>query len=109
MKEHPDIYFAGQMTGVEGYVESAASGILAGKNMARAILGKEPLLLPADCMLGALSRYIADGSLHDFQPMGANMGILPPWPERVKDKTLRYEKIAERGLSHLKEYLEALD
>lgn len=70
--------------------------------MARAILGKEPLLLPADCMLGALSRYIADGSLHDFQPMGANMGILPPWPERVKDKTLRYEKIAERGLSHRK-------
>lgn len=109
MKEHPDIYFAGQMTGVEGYVESAASGILAGKNMARAILGKEPLLLPVDCMLGALSRYIADGSLHDFQPMGANMGILPSWPERVKDKTLRYEKIAERGLSHLKEYLEALD
>lgn len=109
MKEYPDIYFAGQMTGVEGYVESAASGILAGKNMARAILGKKPLLLPADCMLGALSRYIADGSLHDFQPMGANMGILPPWPERVKDKTLRYEKIAERGLSHLKEYLEALD
>ena len=109
MKEHPDIYFAGQMTGVEGYVESAASGILAGKNMARAILGKEPMLLPADCMLGALSRYIADGSLHDFQPMGANMGILPPWPDRVKDKTLRYEKIAERGLSHLKEYLEALD
>ena len=105
MKKRPELYFAGQMTGVEGYIESAASGILAGKNMARSILGKEPLLLPADCMLGALSRYISDESIQDFQPMGSNMGILPPWEERIKDKSLRYEKIAERGLTHLKEYL----
>jgi methylenetetrahydrofolate--tRNA-(uracil-5-)-methyltransferase len=109
MKEHPELYFAGQMTGVEGYVESAASGILAGKNMVRALMGKQPLLLPADCMLGALSRYISDEQVVDFQPMGANMGILPPWPERVKDKTVRYEKIAQRGLTHLKEYLEQAD
>ena len=109
MKEHPELYFAGQMTGVEGYVESAASGILAGKNMVRALMGKQPLLLPADCMLGALSRYISDEQVVDFQPMGSNMGILPPWPERVKDKTVRYEKIAQRGLSHLREYLEQVD
>lgn len=109
MKAHPGLYFAGQMTGVEGYVESAASGILAGKNMARALMGKQPLLLPADCMLGALSRYISDEQVVDFQPMGSNMGILPPWPERVKDKTVRYEKIAQRGLSHLREYLEQVD
>ncbi len=109
MKAHPELYFAGQMTGVEGYVESAASGILAGKNMARALMGKQPLLLPADCMLGALSRYISDEQVADFQPMGSNMGILPPWPERVKDKTVRYEKIAQRGLSHLREYLEQVD
>ena len=109
MKAHPELYFAGQMTGVEGYVESAASGILAGKNMARALMGKQPLLLPADCMLGALSRYISDEQVVDFQPMGSNMGILPPWPERVKDKTVRYEKIAQRGLSHLREYLEQVD
>ena len=109
MKAHPELYFAGQMTGVEGYVESAASGILAGKNMARALMGKQPLLLPADCMLGALSRYISDEQVVDFQPMGSNMGILPPWLERVKDKTVRYEKIAQRGLSHLREYLEQVD
>lgn len=109
MKKRPNLYFAGQMTGVEGYTESAASGILAGKNMARSIAGKEPLLLPADSMLGALSRYISDESIHDFQPMGANMGILPPWEERIKDKTLRYEKIAQRGLEHLRKYLAELD
>lgn len=109
LRKRPDLYFAGQMTGVEGYVESAASGILAGKNMARALAGKQPLLLPADSMLGALSRYISDESVKNFQPMGANMGILPPWPERVKDKTVRYEKIATRGLDHLKEYLQTVD
>lgn len=109
MKEHPEIYFAGQMTGVEGYIESAASGILAAKNMVRVLQGKEPLLLPADCMLGALSRYISDETITDFQPMGSNMGILPPWQERIKDKTLRYEKIAQRGLCSLREYLHQMD
>lgn len=105
MKQNPNLYFAGQMTGVEGYTESAASGILAAKNMVRSIQGKSPLLLPADCMLGALSRYISDETVTDFQPMGANMGILPPLPERIKDKTVRYEKIAQRGLESLKQYL----
>ena len=106
MKQNPNLYFAGQMTGVEGYTESAASGILAAKNMVRSIQGKSPLLLPADCMLGALSRYISDETVADFQPMGANMGILPPLPERVKDKPVRYEKIAQRGLESLKQYLQ---
>lgn len=105
MKQNPNLYFAGQMTGVEGYTESAASGILAAKNMVRSIQGKSPLLLPADCMLGALSRYISDETVTDFQPMGANMGILSPLPERIKDKTVRYEKIAQRGLESLKQYL----
>ena len=109
LRTNPDIYFAGQMTGVEGYVESAASGILAAKNLVRALQGKVPLLLPADCMLGALSRYISDESIVDFQPMGANMGILPPWPERVRDKTVRYEKIAQRGLDSLRAYLQMVD
>ncbi len=110
LRANPDIYFAGQMTGVEGYVESAAlSGILAAKNLVRALQGKAPLLLPADCMLGALSRYISDESIVDFQPMGANMGVLPPWPERVRDKTVRYEKIAQRGLDSLRAYLQTVD
>ena len=105
LKKRPEIYFAGQITGVEGYVESAASGILAGHNLARRLRGEQPLQLPLDCMLGALVHYISDPSVSDFQPMGANMGILPPWQERVKDKTTRYELIANRGLDSLRAYL----
>lgn len=105
LKKRPEIYFAGQITGVEGYVESAASGILAGHNLARRLRGEQPLQLPLDCMLGALAHYISDPSVSDFQPMGANMGILPPWQERVKDKTKRYELIANRGLDSLRAYL----
>ena len=105
LKKRPEIYFAGQITGVEGYVESAASGILVGHNLARRLRGEQPLQLPLDCMLGALVHYISDPSVSDFQPMGANMGILPPWQERVKDKTKRYELIANRGLDSLRAYL----
>ena len=105
LKKRPGLYFAGQITGVEGYVESAASGILAGHNLARRLRGEQPLQLPLDCMLGALVHYISDPSVRDFQPMGANMGILPPWQERVKDKTKRYELIANRGLDSLRAYL----
>lgn len=105
LKKRPEIYFAGQITGVEGYVESAASGILAGHNLARRLRGEQPLQLPLDCMLGALVHYISDPSVSDFQPMGANMGILPPRQERVKDKTKRYELIANRGLDSLRAYL----
>lgn len=105
LKKRPKIYFAGQITGVEGYVESAASGILAGHNLARRLRGEQPLQLPLDCMLGALVHYISDPSVSDFQPMGANMGILPPWQERVKDKAKRYELIANRGLDSLRAYL----
>ncbi len=105
LQKRPEIYFAGQITGVEGYVESAASGILAGHNLARRLRGEQPLQLPLDCMLGALVHYISDPSVSDFQPMGANMGILPPWQERVKDKTKRYELIANRGLDSLRAYL----
>lgn len=105
LKKRPEIYFAGQITGVEGYVESAASGILAGHNLARRMRGEQPLQLPLDCMLGALVHYISDPSVSDFQPMGANMGILPPWQERVKDKAKRYELIANRGLDSLRAYL----
>lgn len=105
LKKRPGLYFAGQITGVEGYVESAASGIQAGHNLARRLRGEQPLQLPLDCMLGALVHYISDPSVSDFQPMGANMGILPPWQERVKDKTKRYELIANRGLDSLRAYL----
>ena len=105
MREHSNIFFAGQITGVEGYIESAASGILAGKNMLRFIEGKDMLSLPRESMLGALSKYISDESVVDFQPMGANMGILPPLNVRIKDKKERYKQIAVRGLEKLKEMI----
>ena len=101
MRERPELYFAGQMTGVEGYMESAASGIIAGLNMARALKGLPPAELPETTMTGALSRYISDPTVTDFQPMGSNMGILPPLDERVRSKQARYEKLALRGLSAL--------
>lgn len=95
------IFFAGQITGVEGYMESAASGIMAGINMARKLSGKDSLILPTDTMIGALSHYISDESVTDFQPMGANMGILPPCPTRIKDKQERYRIVAEAALMSL--------
>ncbi|MBO4876504.1 MAG: methylenetetrahydrofolate--tRNA-(uracil(54)-C(5))-methyltransferase (FADH(2)-oxidizing) TrmFO [Ruminococcus sp.] len=107
MRERPEIFFAGQITGVEGYMESAASGIIAGTAAARRILGLERISLPADCMTGALSAYISD-PFNDgkFQPMGANMGILPDIGVRIKDKKERYGAYAARGIESLKRELE---
>lgn len=108
MKKNPDIYFAGQITGVEGYIESAASGISAGLNMARYVLGKPYAVFPETTMIGALSRYISDPTVKNFQPMGCNMGLLPPLSERIKDKKLRYETAAMRGLGDLDEVIKKL-
>ena len=97
------IRFAGQITGVEGYIESAASGIFAGISLARELSGKPPLVLPETTMLGALTRYVCDESVLDFQPMGANMGILPPMPgKKIRDKQERYLAAAERAMADLK-------
>ncbi len=97
----PSLFFAGQITGVEGYMESAASGILAGINAAAFLEGRAPFVLPGTTMLGALSRYIADESVKDFQPMGAAMGLLPPLPEKIRNKQQRYEALAKRALEDL--------
>ena len=86
LKSDPRIYFAGQMTGVEGYIESAASGIYAGFSLARRLLGLGEITLPNDTMLGALAEYVEIGSPSGFQPMGSNMGILPELPERIRNK-----------------------
>lgn len=96
------LYFAGQITGVEGYMESAAAGILAGLNMARRLQGKEPMKLPDITMLGALSNYISNETVTNFQPMGANFGILPPLDEIIRDKKLRYEALSQRSLDYYK-------
>ncbi|MCI5845057.1 MAG: methylenetetrahydrofolate--tRNA-(uracil(54)-C(5))-methyltransferase (FADH(2)-oxidizing) TrmFO [Oscillospiraceae bacterium] len=103
---NPDCFFAGQMTGVEGYIESAASGILAGKNMVRRIQGKPPLILPRETMMGALASYISDETVTQFQPMGCNMGILPELPERIRDKKEKYQAYADRALAALDAYLQ---
>ena len=95
------LWFAGQMTGVEGYMESAASGILAGINCARALAGEPECVLPPETMLGALSRHVSASESADFQPMGANFGILPPLPERIRDKKARYTALAQRALDAL--------
>lgn len=101
LKKQPNVFFAGQITGVEGYMESAASGIIAGKNAVRIAHGKAPLELPAVTMTGALCSYISDETVKDFQPMGANFGILPPIEPKIKDKKQRYSALAERALGAL--------
>lgn len=100
MREFPNIYFAGQITGVEGYMESAASGIMAGINASRRILGKQPLLQPDFTMLGALSSYISDRTVTKFQPMGASFGLLPALETRIRDKKERYSALAARSLEY---------
>ncbi len=97
-KNRPDLFFAGQLTGVEGYMESAGSGILAGINAVRKLRGKEPLILPKFSMLGALVGYITDSSVTNFQPMGANFGILPPIEPHIRDKRSRYAAFSQRAL-----------
>lgn len=101
LRKQPNVFFAGQITGVEGYMESAASGIIAGKNAVRAAHGKTLLELPPVTMTGALCSYISDETVRDFQPMGANFGILPPIEPKIKDKKQRYAALAERALSAL--------
>lgn len=107
MKEHPDIFFAGQITGVEGYMESAAAGIIAGINAVRRFNGEEMLLLPENTMLGALSRYVENTETKNYQPMGAAIGLLPPLGERIRDKHERYSKICAIAVESLKEYMQS--
>lgn len=98
LKSSPNIYFAGQITGMEGYCESAACGIYVGVNISRKLMDKPMLSLSNYTMLGALVNYITDETVTNFQPMGSNMGVLPPLEQKIRDKKLRYKALAERGL-----------
>ncbi len=99
-RARPTLFFAGQMTGVEGYMESAASGILAGINAVKTLKGEPLVTLPQTTMMGALFAYIATEN-KDFQPMGANFGVIPPLSEHIRDKRERYAALAERALADL--------
>lgn len=105
LKNNKNLFFAGQITGVEGYMESASSGLMAGINCARLIKNNNTVVLPDNTMIGALSRYISDESVTKFQPMGANFGVLPELENRPRDKKLRAEAYALRGLERLKEFI----
>ncbi len=104
-RSRPELFFAGQMTGVEGYMESASSGMLAGMNAVRRLKGLSPFVLPETTMIGALAGYISDESVKDFQPMGANLGILPALNDPPRDKRLRAEAYARRALEDLEKTL----
>lgn len=106
MREHPGIFFAGQITGVEGYVESTSSGYVAGINAARRHLGKDSVIFPKETEIGALAHYVSEGGVSkDFQPMNANFGIIAPLGRKVKGgKKYRNEAYAERALEIIKTY-----
>jgi methylenetetrahydrofolate--tRNA-(uracil-5-)-methyltransferase len=105
LKGREDLFFAGQMTGVEGYMESAMSGIVAGINMSRTLNGNPPLRFPDETMIGALFNHLRNDYTKDFEPMGANMGILPETDRKIRDKKERYTYLADRAINALKNFL----
>ena len=108
LKDEPRLFFAGQMTGVEGYVESASSGLVAGINAARLVMGKEPVVFPEATAHGALCHYITTADAKKFQPMNVNFGLMPKPAERIRDKKLKKQKIAEAALAALDDFLPAV-
>ena len=102
-------WFAGQITGTEGYVGSAMSGLVAGLNAARTLSGRPPLAFPPTTMIGALLHYISHAEPKDFQPMKANFGLLPPLEKRVRRKSERYQAYASRALADLQTVVELLE
>jgi methylenetetrahydrofolate--tRNA-(uracil-5-)-methyltransferase len=104
-KDDPQMLFAGQLTGVEGYTESAATGMLAGINLARLLAGDAPLLPPPTTMLGALYRYLRETEPARFQPMNANFGLMEPLPNPPRDKFKKKEALAERAMASIKDFV----
>ncbi|MDC2864720.1 FADH(2)-oxidizing methylenetetrahydrofolate--tRNA-(uracil(54)-C(5))-methyltransferase TrmFO [Bacillus sp. BP-3] len=104
-KNRDDLFFAGQMTGVEGYVESAASGLLAGVNAARLVKGEEPIVLPAVTAMGSMANYITTTNVKNFQPMNANFGLFAPLEKKIKKKQERNEAYANRALETIRNFV----
>lgn len=101
LQQNENVFMAGQMTGVEGYVESAASGLIAGINAARVAIGETSVKFPVETSIGSMAHYITTTSPHGFQPMNANFGLLPELPVKIKAKAERYEALANRALDAL--------
>ncbi|MGN1400567.1 MAG: FADH(2)-oxidizing methylenetetrahydrofolate--tRNA-(uracil(54)-C(5))-methyltransferase TrmFO [Bacillus sp. (in: firmicutes)] len=105
LKTNEQLFFAGQMTGVEGYVESAASGLIAGINAARVATGEEPIVFPAETAIGSMARYITTANEKNFQPMNANFGLFPELPVKIKGKKERNEMHANRALETIQNFV----
>lgn len=105
VKREPRVFFAGQITGVEGYVESAAAGLLAGMNAARLALGREPFVLPTETMMGGLNDYITSANPEHFQPMNSNFGLLPPLQKPPRDRRERRQRMAEGALAAMERFI----
>ena len=108
LRDDPHVLFAGQLTGVEGYTESSATGLLAGINLARLLGGEEPVVPPTTTMLGALYRYLREANPRHFQPMNANFGLVDELAAPVRDKRLKREMLAERALADLGAWLDQM-
>ncbi len=108
-RTRPDLFFAGQIVGVEGYVGNIASGLLAGINIVRLVRGQALITLPQTTMLGALAHYVTHASPKDFQPMKANFGILPPLPTKIRGKRARYKAYVSRALTDLEATINKMD
>ena len=106
MKKYPKIMFAGQITGVEGYIESAAMGMLSGINMAKIVLGQEPLVFPENTAIGSLSNYISSTETKNFQPMHINFGIMPQINQKIRNKKERNLKVSKLSISSIKNFVE---
>ncbi|WP_078554691.1 FADH(2)-oxidizing methylenetetrahydrofolate--tRNA-(uracil(54)-C(5))-methyltransferase TrmFO [Bacillus alkalicellulosilyticus] len=107
-RERDDLFFAGQITGVEGYVESAAAGLIAGINAVRLVNGEELLAFPEETVIGSMSNYITTANSKNFQPMNANFGLLPPLPERIRNKQERNEQLANRALETIQNFVKKM-
>lgn len=105
LREEPDLLFAGQITGVEGYTESAASGLMAGVHLHRILTGREPTLPPPSTMMGGLARYLREASPKRFQPMNSNWGLVDPLDQRIRDKRKKREALAERAIGAFRAWM----
>ncbi len=109
LKSRDTLFIAGQMTGVEGYVESAAAGLIAGQNAARMAKSEPLLVYPQETMIGSMAHYITHAEAKHFQPMNANFGLLPDLGERIKNKKLKYERYAERAMETIQNFVTKSD